>query len=106
MLRLLNSNHRNAIFSELGQHVGKYIANMKICYENLHIGDEISFVYIDQYTDEENVGEGVIKNLDMDVIEVDSYECIHKIELIQIKKIINNIRYKNALNIVNNTDFL
>jgi len=107
MLKLLDNKWRNQIFKELQEHVGKTTNSKEIQNRNIYEGTEIEFEWEDQYG-EPMIVTGVVLETDYTTssFRVDSYENIYDIHLSDIKKILNNNKFKNNLNKLNNIDFL
>lgn len=107
MLKLLDNKWRNQIFKELQEHVGKTSNSKEVQNRNIYDGTEIEFEWEDEYG-EPMIITGVVLETDYttSTYKVDSYENIYSIHLSDITKILNNNKFKNNLNKLNNIDFL
>ena len=107
MLKLLDNKWRNQIFKELQEHVGKTTNSKEVQNRNIYEGTEIEFEWEDEYG-EPMIITGVVLETDYptSTYKVDSYENIYSIHLSDITKILNNNKFKNNLNKLNNIDFL
>lgn len=107
MLKLLDNKWRNQIFKELQEHVGKTSNSKEVQNRNIYEGTEIEFEWEDEYG-EPMIITGVVLETDYptSTYKVDSYENIYSIHLSDITKILNNNKFKNNLNKLNNIDFL
>jgi hypothetical protein len=107
MLKLLDNKWRNQIFKELQDHVGKTTNSKEVQNRNIYEGTEIEFEWEDDFG-EPMVITGVVLETDYttSTFRVDSYENIYDIHLDDITKILNNNKFKNNLNKLNNIDFL
>ena len=107
MLKLLDNKWRNQIFKELQEHVGKTSNSKEVQNRNIYEGTEIEFEWENEYG-EPMIITGVVLETDYptSTYKVDSYENIYSIHLSDITKILNNNKFKNNLNKLNNIDFL
>lgn len=107
MLKLLDNKWRNQIFKELQEHVGKTANSKEVQNRNIYEGTEIEFEWEDEFG-EPMIITGVVMETDYptSTFKVDSYENIYNIHLSDITKILNNNKFKNNLNKLNNIDFL
>jgi hypothetical protein len=107
MLKLLDNKWRNQIFKELQEHVGKTSNSKEVQNRNIYEGTEIEFEWEDEFG-EPMIITGVVMETDYttSTFKVDSYENIYNIHLTDITKILNNNKFKNNLNKLNNLDFL
>lgn len=107
MFKLLDNKWRNLIISELQEHVGKRKYSKEIENKNIFIGTEIEFDWIDEHGKNIKITGSVLETFyDECLYKVDSYEKIYEVELSKITKILNNTKFKNNLNKLNNIDFL
>ena len=107
MFKLLDNKWRNLIIQELEEHIGKYNTNPEVLVKNIHLGTEIQFNWVDDYSpDEVKIITGVVSEIDENIFIIDSMEKIYHLELNQITKILNNNKFKYNLNKLNNTEFL
>ena len=106
MFKLLDNKWRNLIVDELQEHIGKYSSNPEVSLRNISIGTEVEFYWIDDITNQNLIITGVVQEIDLDIIIVDSYEKIYNLDIKQITKILNNTKFKYNLNKLNNIDFL
>ena len=110
MFKLLEKKWRNMIINELQDHIGKLDtnANKEITPKNLIEDAEISFRYIDEYTNDERIITGVIveANHEYDEYTINSYENMYIVGINEIVEILNNTKFKYNLNKLNNIDFL
>jgi hypothetical protein len=107
MLKLLDNKWRNQIFNELQEHVGKTSNSKEVQNRNIYDGTEIEFEWEDEFG-EPMIITGVVTETDYpnSTFSVDSYENIYEVHLSIITKILNNNKFKNNLNKLNNIDFL
>lgn len=107
MFKLLDNKWRNMIIKELQEHIGKRNYSDELLPRNIHQGTEIEFEWIDNDYDLKLIT-GVIIEADYQALEykVDSYENIYHIKMADIRKILNNSKFKYNLNKLNNIDFL
>lgn len=107
MFKLLDNKWRNMIIGELQDHIGKKNYSNEISERNIHKGTEIEFELIDNDNKTKMIT-GVVVEVDYEMLEykVDSYENIYTVNVIDIKKILNNSKFKYNLNKLNNIDFL
>jgi len=107
MFKLLDNKWRNMIIGELQDHIGKKTSSHEISERNIHRGTEIEFEWIDS-EDKIKMITGVVVDVDYETLEykVDSYENIYTVNVVEIKKILNNNKFKYNLNKLNNIDFL
>jgi len=107
MFKLLDNKWRNQIINELQDHIGKTSNSKEVQNRNIYEGTEIEFEWEDEYG-EPMIITGVVMETDYptSTFRVDSYENIYNIHLSDITKILNNNKFKNNLNKLNNIDFL
>jgi len=107
MFKLLDNKWRNLIIQELQDHVGKRNYSKDIEWRNIFIGTEVEFLWIDPSGNEIKITGAVIeKSEGEDYLKVDSYERYYILKLGDILRILNNTKFKNNLNKLNNLDFL
>jgi len=107
MFKLLDNKWRNLIIQELQDHVGKRNYSKDIEWRNIFIGTEVEFLWIDPSGNEIKITGAVIeKSEGEDYLKVDSYERYYILKLGDIIRILNNTKFKNNLNKLNNLDFL
>jgi len=108
MFKLLDNNWRNLIIAELQNHIGKSKNSKEISNRNIYVGTEIEFVWFDSIVEEEKLITGVVIETDYQnsLYNVDSFEKIYEVKLVDITKILNNSKFKYNLNKLNNIDFL
>jgi hypothetical protein len=107
MFKLLDNKWRNLIIKELQDHIGKINYSNELSPRNIHQGTEIEFEWLDNDYNLKLIT-GVIIDTDYETLEykVDSYENIYNVKMSDIKKILNNTKFKYNLNKLNNIDFL
>lgn len=107
MLKLLDNKWRNQIFNELQEHVGKTSNSKEVMNRNIYDGTEIEFEWEDEFG-EPMIITGVVTETDYpnSTFIVDSYENLYNVHISIITKILNNNKFKNNLNKLNNIDFL
>jgi hypothetical protein len=107
MFKLLDNKWRNQIISELQEHIGKTSNSKEVQNRNIYEDTEIEFEWEDEFG-EPMIITGVVTETDYETstFRVDSYENIYNIHLSDITKILNNNKFKNNLNKLNNIDFL
>jgi hypothetical protein len=107
MFKLLDNKWRNQIINELQEHIGKTSNSKEVQNRNIYEGTEIEFEWEDEFG-EPMIITGVVMETDYptSTFRVDSYENIYNIHLSDITKILNNNKFKNNLNKLNNIDFL
>ena len=107
MFKLLDNKWRNQIINELQDHIGKTSNSKEVQNRNIYEGTEIEFEWEDEFG-EPMIITGVVMETDYSTstFRVDSYENIYNIHLSDITKILNNNKFKNNLNKLNNIDFL
>lgn len=107
MFKLLDNKWRNQIIAELQDHIGKTSNSKEVQNRNIYEGTEIEFEWEDEFGDPMIIT-GVVLETDYpnSMFRVDSYENIYDIHLSDITKILNNNKFKNNLNKLNNIDFL
>ena len=107
MFKLLDNKCRNQIISELQEHIGKTSNSKEVQNRNIYEDTEIEFEWEDEFG-EPMIITGVVTETDYETstFRVDSYENIYNIHLSDITKILNNNKFKNNLNKLNNIDFL
>jgi hypothetical protein len=107
MFKLLDNKWRNLIIQELQDHIGKRNYSKDIEWRNIFIGTEVEFLWIDPSGNEIKITGAVIeKSEGEDYLKVDSYERYYILKLSDIIRILNNTKFKNNLNKLNNLDFL
>jgi hypothetical protein len=108
MFKLLDNNWRNLIIAELQNHIGTNKNSKEISNRNLYVGTEIEFLWFDSIVEEEKLITGVVIETDYQnsLYNVDSFEKIYEVKLVDITKILNNSKFKYNLNKLNNIDFL
>lgn len=107
MFKLLDNKWRNLIIQELQDHIGKRNYSKDIEWRNIFIGTEVEFLWIDPSGNEIKITGAVIeKSEGEDYLKVDSYERYYNLKLGDILRILNNTKFKNNLNKLNNLDFL
>lgn len=107
MFKLLDNKWRNLIIQELQDHIGKRNYSKDIEWRNIFIGTEVEFLWIDPSGNEIKITGAVIeKSEGEDYLKVDSYERYYNLKLGDIIRILNNTKFKNNLNKLNNLDFL
>lgn len=108
MFKLLDNKWRNMIIGELQDHIGKKNYSNEVTPRNIHEGTEIEFEWVDISDSKIKIITGVVIESDYEVFEykVDSYENIYVVNIKDVKKILNNSKYKYNLNKLNNIDFL
>lgn len=107
MFKLLDNKWRNQIINELQEHIGKTSNSKEVQNRNIYEDTEIEFEWEDEFG-EPMIITGVVTETDYETstFRVDSYENIYNIHLSDITKILNNNKFKNHLNKLNNIDFL
>ena len=107
MLKLLDNKWRNMIFKELQDHIGKTVNSKEIMNRNIYDGTEIEFVWEDEFGEDKLIT-GVVISTDYEnsMFRVDSYENVYNVHISIITQILNNTKFKNDLNKLNNIDFL
>jgi hypothetical protein len=107
MFKLLDNKWRNQIINELQEHIGKTSNSKEVQNRNIYEGTEIEFEWEDEFG-EPMIITGVVMETDYpnSTFNVDSYENIYEVHLSIITKILNNYKFKNNLNKLNNIDFL
>ena len=107
MFKLLDNKWRNQIINELQEHIGKTSNSKEVQNRNIYEDTEIEFEWEDEFG-EPMIITGVVTetNYETSTFRVDSYENIYNIHLSDITKILNNNKFKNHLNKLNNIDFL
>ncbi len=108
MFKLLDNKWRNDIICELQEHIGKQNYSKDIMNRNIYIGTEIEFEWLDKDNNKFIIITGVVEETYYDESEflVNSYENTYIIHISNITKILNNSKFKNNLNKLNNIDFL
>jgi hypothetical protein len=107
MFKLLDNKWRNLIISELQDHVGRRKYSKEIENKNIFVGTEIEFDWIDEHGKNIKITGSVLETFyEESTYKVDSYEKIYEVEISKITKILNNTKFKNNLNKLNNIDFL
>jgi len=107
MFKLLDNKWRNQIIAELQDHIGKTTNSKEVTNRNIYEGTEIEFEWEDEFG-EPMIITGVVVETDYpnSTFRVDSYENIYHVSIGIITKILNNSKFKNNLNKLNNIDFL
>lgn len=107
MFKLLDNKWRNQIIGELQDHIGKTSNSKEVQNRNIYEGTEIEFEWEDEFG-EQMIITGVVVETDYptSTFSVDSYENLYDIHISEITKILNNNKFKNNLNKLNNIDFL
>lgn len=107
MFKLLDNKWRNLIINELQDHIGKKVYSNEVLPRNIHKGTEIEFEWLGDDGKIKKIT-GVVIEADYETHEykVDSYENMYDISISNIKKILNNSKFKYNLNKLNNIDFL
>ena len=107
MFKLLDNKWRNQIIGELQDHIGKTSNSKEVQNRNIYEGTEIEFEWEDEFG-EPMIITGVVVETDYptSTFSVDSYENLYDIHISEITKILNNNKFKNNLNKLNNIDFL
>jgi hypothetical protein len=107
MFKLLDNKWRNQIINELQEHIGKTSNSKEVQNRNIYEGTEIEFEWEDEFG-EPMIITGVVMETDYSnsTFSVDSYENLYEVHLSIITKILNNNKFKNNLNKLNNIDFL
>lgn len=107
MFKLLDNKWRNQIINELQEHIGKTSNSKEVQNRNIYEGTEIEFEWEDEFG-EPMIITGVVMETDYpnSTFNVDSYENLYEVHLSIITKILNNNKFKNNLNKLNNIDFL
>jgi hypothetical protein len=107
MFKLLDNKWRNQIINELQEHIGKTSNSKEVQNRNIYEGTEIEFEWEDEFG-EPMIITGVVMETDYpnSTFNVDSYENIYEVHISIITKILNNNKFKNNLNKLNNIDFL
>jgi DNA-binding HxlR family transcriptional regulator len=107
MFKLLDNKWRNLIIYELQDHVGRRKYSKEIENKNIFVGTEIEFDWIDEHGKNIKITGSVTETFyEESLYRVDSYEKIYEVDLPKITKILNNTKFKNNLNKLNNIDFL
>jgi len=107
MFKLLDNKWRNLIIKELQDHIGKINYSNELSPRNIHQGTEIEFEWFDNdYNLKLKTGVIIESNYETLEYRVDSYENIYNLKMSDIKKILNNTKFKYNLNKLNNIDFL
>jgi hypothetical protein len=107
MFKLLDNKWRNLIINELQEHIGKRNYSKEVEYKNIFIGTEIEFAWLDEFGNEIKITGAVVEKVESeDYLKVDSYERFYEMKLSNVLRILNNTKFKNNLNKLNNLDFL
>ena len=107
MFKLLDNKWRNLIINELQEHIGKRKYSKDVEYKNIFIGTEIEFAWLDEFGNEIKITGAVVEKVESeDYLKVDSYERFYEMNLSNVLRILNNTKFKNNLNKLNNLDFL
>ena len=107
MFKLLDQKWKSIVIRELQDHIGKQTYSKEVMNRNIYLDTELEFEHIDENGNLRHIT-GVVIETDYDRSEysVDSYEKIYLVKLEDIVKILNNDKFKNNLNKLNNIDFL
>lgn len=107
MFKLLDNKWRNMVIKELQDHVGKQNYSKEIMNRNIYEGTEVEFKASD-VEGKKILITGVVMetNYEESIFKIDSFEHIYQIHISEITKILNNTKFKNNLNKLNNIDFL
>lgn len=107
MFKLLDNKWRNMIINELQDHIGKNKNSKEIKNRNIYVGTEVEFIHEDQ-SGEIKLFTGVVTETiyEESTFIIDSYENLYEVDISNIKKILNNSKFKYNLNKLNNIDFL
>lgn len=107
MFKLLDNKWRNLIIAELQEHVGKRKYSTEIENKNIFVGTEIEFEWVNEHDKKIKITGSVIETFYEEFkYKVDSFENIYMVSIENITKILNNTKFKNNLNKLNNIDFL
>lgn len=108
MFKLLDNKWRNMIINELQDHIGKRNYQNDLTARNIHTGTELEFEWVDISDNKVKMITGVVLEVDYSekVYKIDSYENVYLVKIENIKKILNNSKFKYNLNKLNNIDFL
>jgi hypothetical protein len=107
MFKLLDNKWRNMIINELQDHIGKTHNSKEVMNRNIYEGTEIEFVQDDGSGHGVSITGVVLETYYEDSeFKVDSYERIYFVHISEITQILNNTKFKNNLNKLNNIDFL
>lgn len=107
MFKLLDNKWRNLIIAELQEHVGKRKYSTEIENKNIFVGTEIEFEWVNEHDKKIKITGSVIETFYEEFkYKVDSFENIYIVSIEKITKILNNTKFKNNLNKLNNIDFL
>jgi hypothetical protein len=107
MFKLLDNKWRNIIINELQDHIGKTHNSKEVMNRNIYEGTEIEFVQDDGTGNGVSITGVVLETYyDDSEFKVDSYERIYFVHISEITQILNNTKFKNNLNKLNNIDFL
>lgn len=106
MFKLLDNKWRNLIISELQDHIGNKSYSKDLLPRNIHVGTEVEFEW--EIDNNVKIITGVVVDTNYEDLtyKIDSYENIYLINIKDIKKILNNSKFKYNLNKLNNIDFL
>lgn len=107
MFKLLDNKWRNMIINELQDHIGKTHNSKEVMNRNIYEGTEIEFIQDDGTGHGVSITGVVLETYyDTSEYKVDSYERIYFVHISEITQILNNTKFKNNLNKLNNIDFL
>ena len=107
MFKLLDGKWRNMIISELQEHIGKTSNSKEITNRNIYEGTELEFMHEDEWGSNALITGVVLETFyETSEFKIDSYENIYIVHISEITKILNNTKFKNNLNKLNNIDFL
>jgi len=107
MFKLLDGKWRNMIIAELQDHIGKTSNSKEITNRNIYEGTELEFMHEDEWGSSTLITGVVMETFyETSEFKIDSYENIYIVHISEITKILNNTKFKNNLNKLNNIDFL
>ena len=107
MFKLLDGKWRNMIIAELQDHIGKTSNSKEITNRNIYEGTELEFMHEDEWGSSALITGVVMETFyETSEFKIDSYENIYIVHISEITKILNNTKFKNNLNKLNNIDFL
>ena len=105
--KLLDGKWRNMIIAELQDHIGKTSNSKEITNRNIYEGTELEFMHEDEWGSSALITGVVMETFyETSEFKIDSYENIYIVHISEITKILNNTKFKNNLNKLNNIDFL
>ena len=107
MFKLLDNKWRNMIIAELQEHIGRTSNSKEITNRNIYEGTELEFMHEDEWGSSALITGVVLETFyETSEFKIDSYENIYIVHISEITKILNNTKFKNNLNKLNNIDFL